>query len=156
MILSLKAFDDIACSHRHQLEPKIARFLGLTRGPSGADRTQVGPILVPWTLLSGELTLQMLQLDFWGRAGFIPWLLLRRNATSKHDIDYEEETGPDFLRERISTNCTIPMSTGDGECKYMIMFSSFDELLLYCIKLSKALSVSSEGITASIQEKSSS
>ena len=31
----------------------IARFMGLTWGPSGADRTQVGPMLAPWTLLSG-------------------------------------------------------------------------------------------------------
>ena len=27
--------------------------MGPTRSPSGADRNQVGPILVPWTLLSG-------------------------------------------------------------------------------------------------------
>ena len=31
----------------------IAKFLGPTWGPSGADRTQVGPMLAPWTLLSG-------------------------------------------------------------------------------------------------------
>ena len=31
----------------------IARFMGPTCGPSGADRTQVGPMLAPWTLLSG-------------------------------------------------------------------------------------------------------
>ena len=35
---------------RHSL---IARFMGPTWGPSGADRTQVGSMLVPWTLLSG-------------------------------------------------------------------------------------------------------
>ena len=33
----------------------IARFIGPTWGPSGADRTQVGPMLAPWTLLSGLL-----------------------------------------------------------------------------------------------------
>ena len=33
----------------------IARFLGPTWGPSGADRTQVGPMLAPWTMLSGRL-----------------------------------------------------------------------------------------------------
>ena len=32
----------------------IARFMGPTWGPSGADRTQVGPMLAPWTLLSGK------------------------------------------------------------------------------------------------------
>ena len=31
----------------------IARFMGPTWGPSGADRTRVGPMLAPWTLLSG-------------------------------------------------------------------------------------------------------
>ena len=31
----------------------IARFMGPTCGPSGADRTQVGPMLALWTLLSG-------------------------------------------------------------------------------------------------------
>ena len=33
----------------------IARFMGPTWGPSRANRTQVGPMLVPWTLLSGVL-----------------------------------------------------------------------------------------------------
>ena len=32
----------------------IARFLGPTWGPSGADKTKVGPMLAPWTLLSGK------------------------------------------------------------------------------------------------------
>ena len=32
----------------------IARFLGPTWGPSGTDRTQVGPMLAPCTLLSGR------------------------------------------------------------------------------------------------------
>ena len=31
----------------------IAKFMGLEWGPSGADRTQVGPMLAPWILLSG-------------------------------------------------------------------------------------------------------
>ena len=31
----------------------IARFMGPTWGPSGADRTQVSPMLSPWTFLSG-------------------------------------------------------------------------------------------------------
>ena len=33
----------------------ITRFMEPTWGPSGADRTQVGPMLAPWTLLSGYL-----------------------------------------------------------------------------------------------------
>ena len=40
------------------LDALIARFMRPTWGPSGADRTQVGPMLVPWTLLSGCLLLR--------------------------------------------------------------------------------------------------
>ena len=36
----------------------LARFMGPTWGPSGADRrTQVGPMLAPWTLLSGYVNI---------------------------------------------------------------------------------------------------
>ena len=35
----------------------IARFMGPIWAPSGADRTQVGPMLAPWSLLSGMRTL---------------------------------------------------------------------------------------------------
>ena len=34
----------------------IARFMGPTWGPSGTDRTQVGPMLALWTLLSGKIS----------------------------------------------------------------------------------------------------
>ena len=43
---------DLTCYWKY---PLIARFMGLTCGPSGDDRTQVGPMLVPWTLLSGSV-----------------------------------------------------------------------------------------------------
>ena len=32
----------------------IAKFMGPTWGPPGADRSQVGTMLVPWSLLSGQ------------------------------------------------------------------------------------------------------
>ena len=38
----------------------IARFMGPTWGPSGADKIQVGPMLAPWTLLSGDITETMI------------------------------------------------------------------------------------------------
>ena len=40
--------------------PLIARFMGPTWGPSGADRTQVGIMLAPWTLLPGTVMYIML------------------------------------------------------------------------------------------------
>ena len=33
--------------------PQIARFIGPTWAPSGSCRPQIGPMLAPWTLLSG-------------------------------------------------------------------------------------------------------
>ena len=37
----------------HSIRSLIARVMGPTWGPSGADRTQMGPMLAPWTLLFG-------------------------------------------------------------------------------------------------------
>ena len=42
--------------HNSASSSLIARFLGPTWGPPGADRTQVSPMLATWTLLSGLLT----------------------------------------------------------------------------------------------------
>ena len=42
--------------HRSRTASPIARFMGPTWGPSGADRTQVGPMLAPLTSLSGLLS----------------------------------------------------------------------------------------------------
>ena len=40
------------CGDQLSVIPLIARFMGSTLGSSEADRTQVGPMLAPWTLLS--------------------------------------------------------------------------------------------------------
>ena len=42
-----------------------SKVLGPTWGPSGADRTQVGPMLAPWTLLSGILQHTNVQWNNW-------------------------------------------------------------------------------------------
>ena len=39
----------------------ITRFMGPKWGPSGPDRTQVGPMMAPWTLLSGWLHIKYRQ-----------------------------------------------------------------------------------------------
>ena len=39
--------------HCHLVTPQIAKFMGPTWGPTGSCRPQMGPMLVPWTLLSG-------------------------------------------------------------------------------------------------------
>ena len=43
----------------------IARFMGPTWGPSGAGRTQVGPILAPLTLSSGVLLILCRSIGCW-------------------------------------------------------------------------------------------
>ena len=48
---SYVAMNTIASSQPCSTLPLKARFLGPTWGPSGADRTQVGPMLAPGTLL---------------------------------------------------------------------------------------------------------
>ena len=45
-------FSPMPASLRYATSP-IARFMGPTWGPPGADRTQVGPMLATWTLLYG-------------------------------------------------------------------------------------------------------
>ena len=46
----------------HQYSPLMARFMGPTWGPSGEDRTQVGPMLAQWALLC--LVMQMQQMFY--------------------------------------------------------------------------------------------
>ena len=50
MLSNLMVYTIIVTMHKSS---QIARFMGPTWGPPGADRTQVGPMLAPWTLLSG-------------------------------------------------------------------------------------------------------
>ena len=59
--LWLKESDRYSCKITHfacgeiNERAMIAMFMGPIWGPSGVDRTQVGPMLAPWTLLSGEI-----------------------------------------------------------------------------------------------------
>ena len=43
---------------------QIAKFIGPTWSPSGVDRTQVGPMLTSWTLLSGYIYISVMGLDW--------------------------------------------------------------------------------------------
>ena len=47
----------IPCRTRFTLGNKNTSWQRGSWGPSGADRTQVGPVLTPWTMLSGQLKL---------------------------------------------------------------------------------------------------
>ena len=56
----------------------VAQFMGPTWDPPGADRTQVGPMLAPWTLLSGSSSTR----QYFVRAVCNgPWLLVHWSAS---------------------------------------------------------------------------
>ena len=57
---------------RVRLAVTLSKVNGPTWGPSGADRTQVGPMLAPWTLLSGKLSFDRVMT--WCREGDKPLL----------------------------------------------------------------------------------
>ena len=54
---------NIWITHHELCTSLIARFIGPTWGPSGADRTQVGPMLAPLTLLSGMVCVALCWFD---------------------------------------------------------------------------------------------
>ena len=59
----------------HIISSLIARFVGPTWGPSGADRTQVSPMLAPRISLSGiAITTQALLHIFRKEMNFIKWM----------------------------------------------------------------------------------
>ena len=67
----------------------IARFMGPTWGSSGANRIQVGPMLAPWTLLSGVAQ----------------WESLRRNYQNLICISNDKILGStEFM---VKTNSTV-------------------------------------------------
>ena len=63
----------------------IARFMGPTLGPSVTDRTQVGPMLAPWTLLSGFFLSYPAKMKFYAEDGscvkfWNDWTTISSNA----------------------------------------------------------------------------
>ena len=70
-------FPDI-CVRSGRATP-IARFMGPTWGQFGADRTQVGPMLAPWTLLSGISTIVRL----YHRSYLVCWSYLHRSCIKR-------------------------------------------------------------------------
>ena len=56
----------------------IVRFMGPTCGPSGTDRTQVGPFLTPWILLSGLIIVSV--------AWYLKNILYKNTTHTEHFI----------------------------------------------------------------------
>ena len=54
--------------------PQIAKFMGPTWGPPGSCRPQMGPMLAPWTLLSGTAYIRQYSTHYHGVAWAAWWL----------------------------------------------------------------------------------
>ena len=61
----------------------FAKVHGATWGPSGADRTQVGPMLAPWTLLSGNCYCRD---TCWMTSFIYQWLSIRALSQYKDSL----------------------------------------------------------------------
>ena len=90
----------------------IARFMGPAWGPSEADRTQVGPMLAPWTLLSGK--------KYWGvwsqRACISKTRIVSKNLGIKHIFRFVVEFTS--IVSIIRINSTYSLFTTAGAPRY--------------------------------------
>ena len=68
---------------------QIAKFMGPSRGPPGSCRPQMGPMLAPWTLLSGEWQWTMLWINY---PYFINQGLFRRCKIARNRLSCENFT----------------------------------------------------------------
>ena len=104
--------------------PLIARFMGPTWGPAGTDRTQVGPMLAPWTLLSGSVC----QFQIWPAC---KWCLLKDVLKSlKKDEMLQGKPSKEFDNGQQTSSC-MPMMASDVTCASFDAMFWFDTGWLY-------------------------
>ena len=76
--VSCRPFYKMAVIDRFNTKPpQLTRFMGPTWGPPGYCRPQMGPMLVPWSLLSGPLSLSVLTSHYKEPYGIIAVTLKR-------------------------------------------------------------------------------
>ena len=77
--------DSPYCYQTYLISSQIAEFMRPTWGPPGSCRPQMGPMLAPWTLLSG-LLLRVWRIwkPCWTSSGHCLWSLWYRFATWLH------------------------------------------------------------------------
>ena len=127
----------------------IARFMGPTWGPPGADRTQVGPMLAPWTLLSGVIMHIMHMIIFRPR-GFLkrfqsdtrtifPSLhMIRKTKKKDQQHSWQDRTSDlcrclrEFVHWYILGNVSFSFSHSNNPPRvlYVATISSFVEVVL--------------------------
>ena len=86
----------------------IARFMGPTWCPPGTDRTQVGPMVAPWTLLSGMLVCK--QVSSTGTSNYITCYLWNVNVYPR---SWWVEFMPCLQQNRASYNIALHMYLDD-------------------------------------------
>ena len=151
MMAIFKGFNEL-CKHEYNWNldklmckaSLIARFMGSTCGPSGANRTQVGPMMVPWTLLSGISRFRRLPL---GKYDVFRVFMKFRNIISalvdteiwifdRLYICYQHWRFTDDRKIQvigcfhdIRTNFTVKCSVGSSTLKRKYYFTKFPSLV---------------------------
>ena len=120
----------------------IVRFMGPTWGPSGSDRTQVGPMLVPWTLLSGVVCHPLLgacgAFNHTHQACFVRSPQWQWNNPTKTSIECEQLAVlhpsyqlPAFLSQQIC-DCFLAPNTSNNTATITVYWSIFTVFAVSC------------------------
>ena len=86
--------------HSTNNSSRIARFMGPTWGPSGADRTQVGPMLTPFILLAGFVSYSLrliIRCQFW-----YLWRLSQRELLLSDPCTVKSGDKTDLGRDKVA------------------------------------------------------
>ena len=123
------------CEKVYSDPPLIARFMGPTYGPSGADRTQVGPMLTPWTLLSGRS--YRLWCRSWDKLEaispmrFHPWFKL--NGTTCFAVTLLSSTKSLYIN-RCRSSAAVPLSTSKPGVSVIIWIRNWMRMNQFSMK----------------------
>ena len=116
------------CCH---LATQITKFMGPIWGPPGSCRPQMGPMLAPWTLLSGIPIKLGRKQDCWCAGS--------PQVINNYVINYVG-SAVTFSQGRISTNFAISMLTNARKYKHIYMFPDISlarQLILYLVYFSE-------------------
>ena len=108
----------VICFARNCQTPQIAKFMGPTWGPPGSCRPQMGPMLAPWTLLSGSTQFWGIVWGFTKMKGFPPGI-----PTSRKSAKYIA-TYPKSIEGLASPNLS------QSQCTTAARWSLFNSLIL--------------------------
>ena len=110
----------------HSSGSQIAKFMGPTWGPSGSCRPQIGPMLTPWTLLSGFVsTFRLNQNGRYFAHDRFKSILLAENVNFHTEITLN--FGNDFKQNMapwLSMSYAIPLVTMNQTFGKVITYSS--------------------------------